>query len=158
MEKEKLLFTAGYGIENCENKIGEIATKDHIHAVILAAVHFEWVIKRAILKLGHSPTVGLREQLESVWEIDKYKDIWKQEVVVQYKNSALGTVLGNLPRIKNQALKVRGKIVHGNGTVSKKEADEAICHFLRASKKLREFATSKNIDLDSRLKVRRSKR
>lgn len=155
---KQMLFTVAYGSKECENRIREIAKEDHIHAVILAAVHFEWMMKRTILKLGHSPTADLRKQLESAHEIVRYKEIWKQEIGVKYKNSALGTVLGNLPKIKNQARKVRGRIIHGNGTVSKNEAEEVIYHFLRASNKLRDFAAGKNIDIDSRLRSRIKRR
>lgn len=35
----KMLFTVGYGSKNREKKIREIAREDHIHAVILAAIH-----------------------------------------------------------------------------------------------------------------------
>ena len=159
----KSLFSVGYGIQRREKKIREIEQEDHTHAVILAAVHFEWVIKRTILKLGHSPTKTLRKQLEDVYRVipndinpnRNYKKIWKDEIKDKYKNSALGTVLGRLEQIQNEAFKTRGKIIHGNGTVDKKKAKKAIDLFLEASQKLCDFAQKQDIDLDSRLKTRR---
>ncbi len=156
------MFEVGYGSEKRENKIHKISASDTTTAVILAAVHFEWMLKRTILKLGMSPTKELREQLEKVWRInrkgeqDGYREIWDREIGKRFKNAALGTVLGKLLRIQRQALDVRGKVVHGNGTVRKVDADEAIDLFLGSGKKLRDFV-KKNGDgesLDARLKAR----
>jgi len=154
------MFSVGFGSENRENEIRSIAEDDSTTAVILAAVHFEWMLKRAILKLGMTPTNVLREQLEDVYTIqDKgsregYKTIWGREVEPRFKNAALGTVLGRLPKIKTKAFKVRGQVVHGNGTVSESGAREAIDLFLEAGKKLRDFVALKGEDLDSRLAMR----
>ena len=153
------LFSIGYGIQNREREIHRIAKNDHTHAVILAAVHFEWMIKRTILALGNSPTAVLRKNLEGYYFVGpknnnkNYKTIWKHEMG---KNSALGTVLGNLAQIQNKALKTRGLIIHGNGTVSEEKAMEAIDLFLDASRKLNTFAKNHGTNLDSKLKTRRA--
>lgn len=72
----------------------------------------------------------------------------------RFKNSSLGTVLGTLTKVQNHALDVRGRVIHGNGTVSSASADEAIELFLGAGKKLRDFAEARGESLDSRLKSR----
>lgn len=154
------MFLVSYGAEKRESRIREIGKSDKTTAVILAAVHFEWTLKRTILKMGGSPTKDLRTQLEKVYRIsnrngqDGYKEIWDREVGKRFKNSSLGTVLGNLVRIQNHAMDVRGKVIHGNGTVGKASANEAIELFLSAAKKLREFAKKNGEDLDTRLKTR----
>ena len=153
---KNMLFTVGYGSKNRENKIRDIAKEDHIHAVILAAVHCEWMVKRTILKLGNTPTAELRRQLKGVFGDKQYMKSWKQEIEDKYTNSDFETVLGNPAEIK-QAFNVRGEIVHGNGTVSRKEAENAIDLFISIGEKLRDFAANNNIDLDSRLKGRRKK-
>jgi hypothetical protein len=154
------MFHVGFGSENREDKIRKIATSDRTTAVILAAVHFEWMLKRSVLKLGITPTKDLREQLEYVFRMeakdgrDGYKEIWGREVASHIKNAALGIVLGRLNRIQSHALDVRGKVIHGNGTVKNASADEAIELLLGAGSKLRNFAQKQGIDLDARLKAR----
>jgi hypothetical protein len=154
------MFHVGYGTKKRELRIRKIAEEDKSTGVILAAVHFEWMLKRAILKMGVTPTKSLRKQLEGVYRIKKfgnrdgYKEIWSREVAPRFKKAALGTVLGKLEKIQNHAVRVRGKIIHGNGTVSDAQADEAIDLFLRAGSKLRDFAERQGIDLDTRLKSR----
>ena len=161
-----MMFTVSFGSENRENRIREMSKQDQTVGVILAAVHFEWMMKRAILKLGTSPTAQLREELRRVSGIrrkdradgygqDGYYEIWKREVDARLKKrSALGTVLGRLTDIRDKAMKVRGHIVHGNGTSSAADAQEAIELFLGAGSKLRTFAKAHDEDLDTRLKSR----
>lgn len=154
------MFGINFGSANRENKIREIASIDKTTAIILAAVHFEWMLKRAILKLSVSPTKNLRLQLENIYRLRRrndqegYTEIWNREVGTRFKNSSLGTILGKLTQIQNQAFRVRGKVIHGNGTVSSADADQAIELFLNSATKLREFGISKNFDLDSRLQAR----
>jgi len=163
------MFAVGFGSKNRETAIRRIAGKDHTTAVVLAAVHFEWMLKRAVLKLGISPTRRLRLQLEDVYKIREkggkgdYQKIWRREVEPRFKNSALGSVLGNLPKIqsfgrKGTAMDVRGRIVHGNGTVSRRDAQMAVDQFLRAGEKLRAFAAKHGEDLDSVLRRRIKRR
>lgn len=155
------MFTIGYGSENRENTIASLANEDHTTAVILAAVHFEWMIKRTILTLGNSPTKDLRKELENIYKIktksgkNDYRSIWDREVAKNSKASGLGTVLGNLHVLQEKTLKVRGKVVHGNGTVAKKDGQAAVEEFLKASKRLRDFACHHGVNIDERLKSRR---
>lgn len=161
-----MMFSVGFGSENREKRIREIAKEDRTVGVILAAVHFEWMMKRAILKLGSSPTAQLREELSRVTGVrgksrsdgysqDGYYEIWKREVVSRnLKRAALGTVLGRLTDIRDKASKVRGHIIHGNGTASIEEANNAIDLFLEVGPKLRAFADRNGEDLDTRLKGR----
>ena len=155
------MFSVEYGIANREKRIREIANTDPTTAVILAAVHFEWMIKRSILKLGCSPTASLREELEEIYKLaikgknqKDYRSIWKREIAHRFKNAQLGTVLGNLQTLQNSTMKVRGKVIHGNGTVSKEVADDAIKDFMRATNKLVAFALRHDEDLDKKLKAR----
>lgn len=164
LKRPNIMFSVGFGIKNREKRIREMAKSDRCTAVILAAVHFEWMLKRALLKLGTSPTSELRQVLESVYSMagkngqQGYSDVWASEIGSKFKHAALGTVIGKLQRIQAQALNVRGKVIHGNGTVSKKDADEAIELFLGAGEKLRNFAANNGCNLDSKLRTRRKPR
>ncbi|CAG1772796.1 hypothetical protein BAC2_03049 [uncultured bacterium] len=155
------MFSVGFGSQRREDQIRWILeNQDPTTAVILAAVHFEWMLKRTILKLGSNPTKALRKELENVYRIpDKrdelgYKSIWKREVKSRFKNAALGNVLGRLLAIQSVALDLRGRIVHGNGTASRRKAHDAVELFLGAGEKLRDFATTHGVKLDSRLRPR----
>lgn len=155
------MFSVGYGSVNREYRIARwIDEEDHTTAVILGAVHFEWMIKRSILKLGVSPTPALRKKLEDVYSLKDrgpklgYKSIWEIEVKPRFRNAALGTVLGNLNDLGEKAMKVRGQVIHGNGTVKRTDARDAVMAFIAAGQKLRAFALAHEEDLDTRLKAR----
>jgi hypothetical protein len=155
------MFAVGFGSQKREDEIRRILKdQDPTTAVILAAVHFEWMLKRAILKMGSSPTKVLRERLEDIYRIEDkngqqgYKTVWRREIEPRFKNAALGTVLGRLTAIQNVAMDLRGRIVHGNGTASRRKAQEAVELFLGAGEKLRAFTMKHRVNLDSRLKPR----
>lgn len=157
------MFAIEYTWERREMEIQKMLTTDRSVAVILAAVHFEWMIKRGILKLSHSPTRQLRQKLEDVYTLTSkkqtsYKDIWDAEVGCHYRNAALGNVLGSMTSIQNTALKVRGRIIHGNGTPSKDEAEKAVDLYLSTARKIALFAAKHGKDLNTRLNPRRSPR
>jgi hypothetical protein len=155
-----MMFHIGFGSAQREAEIRKIATTDKTTAVILAAVHFEWMLKRAILKIGVSPTTELRKQLEDVFRLEKknnqdgYNEVWHREIGSRVKKASLDSVIGQLKHLQNHALNVRGKVIHGNGTVKNEDADKAIELFLGAGEKLRNFASKHRIDLDARLKAR----
>ena len=67
----KSIFSVGYGSKKREEKILQYLEEDCIVAIILAAVHFEWMLKRTILKLSKSPTKKLRKTLENVFLITR---------------------------------------------------------------------------------------
>jgi|GEM_PF-4225217 len=159
------MFTVGYGVEKREQKIQSLMTDDPVTAVVLAAVHFEWMLKRTILVLGITPTRKLRAQLELVYRLDDksfsrnsptYKSVWNVEIMNgSRRNASLGRVLGNLHQLQGHAMKVRGKIIHGNGAVSRSDAMRAVDLFLGSGRKLSLFARSHGKSLDSKLVIRR---
>lgn len=145
----KVSFLVNDGSENREKKIREIARDDHTHAVVLAAIHFEWTIKRTILKLRRSPAAKLGKQLESVSDLRSYEKIWRLEIRSNNKRPALKTVLGKrITELQRKTFEIREKIVQGKDTVKKSEVMKAIDLYLDASKKLRDFATDNGENLD----------
>ena len=151
MKKRLGLFTVKYGSERREKHIRDREQEDITIAVICAAVHFEWTIKRFILKLGKSSTKAIRSRLEGIYGKEQYEKIWKDEVLAKY--SSLYTIIDK-KQLKG-AFDVRGRIVHGNGLGNPKKAHEAVESFLSASGKLRNFAEKHGENLDTRLKTRR---
>lgn len=163
--KVKQFFSVEYGIQNRVKSIIETQKRDPSLAVILAAVHFEWVINRAILVLGRSPTIYLRNKLLSCFSLTSadsrkatYKSLWKEEVEFEKKHLALGKVVTKYIALQNFAIKVRGEVIHGNGTVGKKRAEEAIRLFLDSAEQISSYVISQDLSLDKRVKARIKKR
>lgn len=155
-----MIWNVSYGSEKREQFIRAHAKIDPSGGVMYSAMHFEWTLKRAIKKLGKSPTRLLGEELEKIYSFsnDKngrnYKAIWDREISKHHKRSALGTILGNLPTIKNVAMTTRGKVAHGNGPITDAEAEQAIDLYLNACRKIRDFVKQKGEDVDTKLKAR----
>jgi hypothetical protein len=125
-------------------------------AVILAAVDFEWTLRRAILALGARPTKDIREALEKTWGLQKYKDIWNQEV----KPRMEVTVVEVIPcwHELTKAFVFRDRLVHGVvGVISNEAANNSVESILHASAALEGFAEKHEGTLYRRI-VRRNPR
>ena len=168
------LFSVGYGSENREQTIRACLDTDGSLAVVKAAIHFEWTLKRVILVLGKSNTKELRGKLRATWTLGgssgegqakSIPKLWHEEVGSRFRNASLDNVVAtrgvlHSTRINGSILDaakgIRGEIVHGNGTVSKRRAVSAVEQYLIASKNLREFALKVGkCDIDKRLVGRR---
>ena len=162
-----MLFAVGYGFMNRDKRLRGMLEEDRTIAVLLSAVHFEGTLKRSILALGVSPTVSLRERLSSTYRLPHansgkndsptVRDVWNEEVATHRKNAALGKVIANFPKCIQEARATRGYIIHGNGTVSKRRAEEAVTDYLASARKLYDFCKRNKIDLDDRLKARKKR-
>ena len=76
------MFAINYGCRNRATEMQRIMKNVQPTAVILAAVHFEWVIKRCIMKLEE--IWWLRDlKLGGSTAVPGLKKIWKQEVGVR---------------------------------------------------------------------------
>ncbi|XGB38639.1 MAG: hypothetical protein LVT47_06745 [Cyanobacteria bacterium LVE1205-1] len=63
-----------------EERIKQILVEDPPLAALLSVIHFEWTVRRAIIALGTSPNVEIRERMRLDHGCDKYKQVWKDEV------------------------------------------------------------------------------
>ena len=122
-------------------------------AVILAAVDFEWTVRRAILALGTRSTKDIRKSLEMSWGLDKYKDIWSQEVTIRLQVSLVQIIPG-WSELRD-AFKFRDRLVHGVvGVISQDAASRSVEAILRGSAELETFAVTNEGTLYRRI-VRR---
>jgi hypothetical protein len=64
-------------------------------AVLLAAANFEWTVGRAIMALGNSPNTILRPMVENCSGLERYKDLWKDEVTIGQPIKRLPVVVTN---------------------------------------------------------------
>jgi len=140
-------------------KIRSFLKTEPMIAVLLSAADFEWTVRRAILALGKSPNVDIREStLRKCSGLFAYEKAWKKEVQPGQLVD-LSTVISDWEYFKERAFPLRHKIIHGDlGTVSVDYATERVEAILNASRALVQFAISRDCDLYKRLKVRRRKK
>jgi hypothetical protein len=85
--------------------------------LILAAVDFEWTVRRAILALGVSPTKEIKHKFSEsrVAGPDGYKRLWKEEPN-RYTGRPITSVVKQWSKLvekPNGAFALRNRIVHG---------------------------------------------
>jgi hypothetical protein len=140
-----------------EEKLKMIISEDPSLGALLAVVYFEWTVRRAIIALGKSPNVEIRENLHrSRGGLDGYKKVWKHELSSKLGKRLPEVVTGweNLRR----AFKLRNNLVHGVTSCSSDYAKERAVWALDAAIEVRRFCLVHNVNLDCRLPVRRKKR
>lgn len=125
-------------------------------AVILAAVDFEWTLRRAILALGTTSTKHIREHvIYKVSGLKLYKEKWKEEVKPRFGIDLTGLIThwSDL----SDAFDLRSRLVHGeSGTVTPEYANPHVNHILKAAELLEAFAKEKdNRSLYGRKIIRR---
>jgi hypothetical protein len=136
-----------------EERIKQFLLEDPPLAALLAVVHFEWTIRRAIIALGTSPNVEIRIKLERCHGCDAYKDIWRDEVFPRIKS--------RLPQIVNnwdgliRAFRLRHRLVHGVTSCGRDYASDRVYWAIEAANDVREACIVYGIDLDLRLPVRK---
>lgn len=134
-------------------------------AVILAAIDFEWTIRRAILALGCSPTKYIRLEVlgnkNQRGGPDAYKKAWNDEPF-KYLGKRIDEAIPHWSKLTDPvlgALRLRNQIVHGvRGSVSVQLATNKVQDFLKASKSLEQLAQKYNTSLYNKRIVRRKKR
>jgi hypothetical protein len=136
------MFTYKETVQKRREKIEGFLTKDlSAVAVIMAAANFEWTLRRAILALGKKPTAILRKKIEKTSNINRYKDLWKEEVVEGVKG--LPAVIPEWADLR-ESYKIRNELVHGNkGTTGLGYARKRVDVFLSAAEALNQYVISK---------------
>lgn len=131
-------------------------------AVILAAIDFEWTIRRAILALGCSPTKHIRLVVlgKQKGGPDAYKKAWNDEPF-KFLGKRIDEAIPHWSRLTDPvlgALRLRNQIVHGvRGSVSVQLATDKVRDFLKASRCLEKLAQENNTSLYRKI-VRRKTR
>jgi hypothetical protein len=145
------------------NRIRAFLTEDCATiAVILAAIDFEWSVRRAILALGTSPTSKIRKEIFSKFNggYRNYASAWSTEVEPLLKISLPDAIphWHKLASPRNGAVRLRGQIVHGARVpVSSEAARESVEDWLSASQLLEAIALRHQTSLFKRI-VRRTSR
>ena len=144
------MFLVGDTADERRERILKFLAAEPAIAVLLAAIHFEWTLKRAILKLSDEPTASLRAELARVYGLDTYKAAWREHVVA----ATLPQIVRNWSEV-TQAFKLRNALVHGAVGCSARFAKPRVNALLKAAAAMQGFANSRDHDLYSKLKTRR---
>ena len=136
-----------------EVRIQAFIVDDPSLAALLAIVHVEWTLRRAIIALGQSPNTEIRRKLERCHGHDKYRDLWKEEVTPR-TGARLPIVVRNWDGLV-RAFRLRHVLVHGVRTVTHDYAADRAQWALGAAADVRVFCGAYGVDIDRRLPVRR---
>jgi len=142
-------------------RIGAFAGKDAAIGAILAAVDFEWTIRRVIIGCGYHTNKHIRDRILSRCHgLEQYKTAWKSEVIHQFPNAPLlPALVPNWDFVVSQAFPLRHRLVHGIvGTTGEPFAKKRTKALIAASVALALFAAEKGVDVYSRLPIRRVRR
>ena len=162
-KKESMFLVSDGNRANRRKLIEQVAGEDRVIKVLLAAIDFEWTLRRTVLALGHSPTKQLAEKMN---ERDFHclagiKELWKDEVVghlgkdtpplaqvidtgAKMPTDARGTAFSCLKKAKE----FRNNIVHGNqGSCGKEYGELQADVFFAASDALAAFAMKHKKDI-----------
>ena len=139
-----------------EERIKHFLAEDASLSALLAVIHFEWTVRHAIIALGTSPNVVVRAKLAKCYGLDKYKDVWKDEVFLnkQRKVERLPEVIKNWEGL-GRAFRLRHRLVHGVTSCGTDYATERVRWALNATYDIRAVCTGNDINLDARLPVGR---
>lgn len=135
-----------------ETKIKKLLEEEHTFAVLLAATHFEWTVKRAITALGSSSNIIVRQKLAKCHGTNAYKELWQEEVYPKTE-IRLTEVVKNWNGLV-RAFKLRNRLAHGVSSCGRDYAKERVMWAIEAARDLRSLCELHGVDLDSHLPVR----
>lgn len=138
-----------------EARIQQLSVEDPTLSALLAVIHVEWTFRRAIIALGTSPNVDIRKQLQHCHGLKKYKNLWGDEVSPKTEKK-LPEVVKDWQSL-HRSFSLRHRLVHGVSGCGHEYAQERTNWALAAAADVREFCSVHDVDLDSRLPVRRKK-
>jgi hypothetical protein len=154
------MFLVSDRIERRHQRIESFLRTEPIIAILLAAVDFEWTMRRAVIALGTSTSREIRDVvLKRCTGASRYKDAWNAEVAIRLGKS-LPHVVPNWPFIVSDAYTLRNQVAHGLvGLPSRKRAVVCVEAFLSGSVAIVAFAKEHEEELfGTRLRVRRKSR
>ncbi|PSB14877.1 hypothetical protein C7B76_15015 [filamentous cyanobacterium CCP2] len=137
-----------------EKRIKQFLDEDPALSALLSVIHFEWTVRRAIVALGSSPNVVVRAKLKNCHGLDKYKDVWKDEVFPNVRLRLPEEVVKDWTGL-GRAFRLRHRLVHGATSCGTEYAKERVYWAIEATNDVRSICFKKGINLDSRLPVRR---
>lgn len=152
------MFLVADTIDAREARIAKfLSDGDGAIAVLAAAAHFEWVIGRAILVMGNTPTKELRVFISMKHGLEAYKDLWRDEVMAGRNVPRLAELIPKWQEFIH-AFSLRHRLIHGRISVTLYYASIRVPQMLAAARSLNVIAGQCGFDLFSRLPLRRKHR
>ena len=154
------MFLVADTIERRHTKIRAYLPAEPVVAVLLAAVDFEWTVRRAIVALGTNSNRTIRDGvLHRCHGPEDYKAAWKKEVQGRL-GETLPEVVLNWQALRDDGFRLRNTIVHGiKGMPSPQKCQACVETFLEASTHVARYAERHEALLfGRRLPVRRRAR
>ncbi|GAB4211529.1 MAG: hypothetical protein OHK0012_04180 [Synechococcales cyanobacterium] len=139
-----------------EERIREILTEDPPLAVLLSVIHFEWTVRRAIIALGVSLNIEIRDRMKSAHGHKQYKEAWQDKVFPKI-NKRLPEIVDNWDGLI-RSFKLRHRIVHGINSCGREYAEPRVDWAVTAAYNVRSVCTDHGVNLDGRLPVRRQRK
>src|SRR5262245_13359146 len=139
--------------EDRAEKINQLLVSDPAIAVLIAAAHFEWVVRRAILNLSNRPNREVRAKMDQErWHgVESYKDAWKELVKPRY-GKTLPQVINNWSELP-KAIRLRHKLIHGVEHCSRAYATAKTKIIVAAASDVIAFSAANGLDVMKRLRV-----
>jgi hypothetical protein len=154
------MFFVNDSIDARHSKIRRHIEKDAALGLILAAIDFEWTVRRAILALGKSPTKIIKEEVLATGRrsgLKHYEECWSSEVLPLHRNNPLSELIGEWETLR-KAFFLRNKLVHGLATAGEPFARFRTDTLLAASRKLFDFSQEHDSPIYGRRIVRLKER
>ncbi len=148
------MFLAGETAQYREAKIRKWLHNEPSIGLLIAAVHFEWTICRAVLFLSPRPNREIRKELTVVYGLGKYKDFWRMEIVSLRGGHSLPSIVGDWKAVTD-AFKARDRLVHGRDRYTRNMAAPHVEALLKAAAEIREYCKRVGVDFQARLPIRK---
>jgi hypothetical protein len=123
-------------------------------SLLIASAYFEWTICRTLLALSSRPNRQIRDDLEKVYGLDRYKDFWWTELRHLEGRLRLPEIVGDWQGV-TAAYNARNRLIHGRDRYTRNMASPKVDCLLAAVNDLRKFALNHGVDINRRLPVRR---
>ncbi len=120
-------------------------------ALIMAAINFEWTIRRIMISLSKQPNKDIRELLKYTSGLERYKDVWKKALPNEKR---LTNIISNWKDLDDQ-FKLRGSIVHSGNFKILSIVSIGVEKINKYTIELIEFSKSRGYDPYDRLKIKR---
>lgn len=154
-----LMFVVNDGLLFRQRYVRKFAGRELPLGAVVAVMDFEWTVRRAIIALGYRPNAVIRSTvLKNCSSPKGYKNAWKEEVYPVHAMK-LPQIVPEWSVLVNDAFILRHRIVHGSNSLpSNKLALECRECALAATESVVQFARDCDVDLYSRLPIRRRTR
>lgn len=150
------MFLASDQVTHREQKIRRFLASDPSLALVLAAVNFEWTVCRAVLFVSQTANTALRQKMRDYYSLDKYKQLWKEEVADPRATVSLPELVRNWSKVR-EAFYARNVLVHGKDRYTRNMAIRHIDALLEGVRFIESYCEDRGSPLYERMPVRRRK-